>query len=188
MDKFIEVSKRGKQNGVFIQHRECGTLVELGPILEPGKPDSPPGTVRRAVGKMKATITQRFPNHDDDTEFDVDCDCRFIFFCEKLAGTDTWQTVYVKLVYEKDKIVTVDGHAVPKITGPERKYMAERLPEGYRYLGIMQRRLGYAIDVHLATPRNAGWERLYAAMEQWLAGRKVTLGWGGRTDEPEGGM
>ena len=216
IDAFIDVSKQGKKQGVFIQHRECGTLVELGPV-NTGSEDVDDDTttegtttrrVRRAVGKMKATITQRFVNPDDDVEFDVDCDCRFIFFCEKVltyqatteaatlsatsSATPTsppatatsllpsaaprWRTVYVKLIYEKDKIVPADGHSYPKLTADERQYMRESLPDGYRYLGVMQRRLGYVIDEKLPTPRNAGWERMYSAMEAWLAGRKVTLG------------
>ena len=182
------MSKAGKANGVFIQHRECGTLVELGPrptesleiegaldgVATNGR------SLRRAVGKMKATITQRFVNPEDDVEFDVDCDCRFIFFLEKVAAaadvsSAAWRTVYVKLFYEKDKIVPADGHSAPKLTTEERKYMQDVLPEGYRYLGVMQRRLGYTIDEKLPTPRNAGWERMYKAMEAWLAGGKATL-------------
>ncbi|CAK7231838.1 hypothetical protein SBRCBS47491_008065 [Sporothrix bragantina] len=209
VDKFIEISKAGKKNGVFILHRECGTLVELGATVPEGEgqraldvegdvqassattPDAPQGrpvtagqfrSVRRAIGKMKATITQRFINAENDTVFDVDCDCRFIFFLEKVVeigskdATPRWRTVYVKLFYEKDKIVPVDGHSVPRFTAEERQYMNDSLPEGYRFLGIMQRRLGYAIDEKLPTPRNAGWERMYSAMEAWLGGRKATLG------------
>ncbi len=29
-----------------------------------------------------------------------------------------------------------------------------KIPEGYKYLGIMQRRLGYEIDHSFLTPRN----------------------------------
>ncbi|CAK7199506.1 hypothetical protein SEUCBS139899_002186 [Sporothrix eucalyptigena] len=209
VDKFIDISKAGKQKGVFILHRECGTLVELGAVpdadldvegdVEPASattPDAPLGrpitagmyrSVRRAVGKMKATITQRFVNLEDGNSFDVDCDCRFIFFLEKVVETDPknapggvaqprWRTVYVKLFYEKDKVVPADGHSAPRFTTEERQYMRDSLPEGYRYLGTMQRRLGYTIDEKLPTPRNAGWERMYSAMEAWLAGRKATLG------------
>ncbi|KAL1891993.1 hypothetical protein Sste5346_007337 [Sporothrix stenoceras] len=192
IDAFINVSKEGKAKGVFIQHRECGTLVELGPEAPEGGFDVEGGaveanghgngtangsasskSVRRAVGKMKATITQRFVNPDDGIEFDVDCDCRFIFFVEKVNGN--WRTVFVKLFYEKDKIVPADGHSAPKLTVEERKYMKESLPQGYQYLGVMQRRLGYAIDEKLPTPRNEGWEAMYKAMEAWLVGEKAVL-------------
>ena len=157
-------------------HRECGTLVELNT------------TGTRAVGKMKATITQRFsmpprqgqhllsPSSDDgenDVEFDVDCDCRFIFFCEKdVAGA--WKTHYVKLDYDKDKVVSVDGKLAPVFSGAEMK----NYPEGYKYLGAAQARLGYDIDVHLPTPRNDFWWKMYQCMEQWLDGHDAGLfGW-----------
>ncbi len=178
------MSKAGKKNGVFIQHRECGTLAELGPAIDTAK-EGGGRCVRRAIGKMKATITQRFVNPDDDVAFDVDCDCRFIFFCEKMAaaegaegaegGDSGWRAAFVKLIYEKDRIVPADGHSAPRLTADERHYMHEKLPEGYGYLGVMQRRLGYAIDEKLGTPRNAGWERMYTAMETWLAGGEPTL-------------
>lgn len=216
IEDFIDVSKAGKAKGVFIQHRECGTLVEMGPANPAGLEvlgerdadiaaehtngtaggggagtgngnghahgTSAPRSIRRAVGKMKATITQRFVNPDDGIEYDVDCDCRFIFFCEKVVGvadTDVsgaWRTVYVKLFYEKDKIVPADGRSAPTITPEERKYM-QQLPEGYKYLGVMQRRLGYQIDEKLPTPRNVGWPKMYTAMESWLAGKQAELTW-----------
>ena len=60
---------------------------------------------------------------------------------------------------------------LPRITSEEWIEM-EKLPEGYKYLGTMQRRLGYEIDARLATPRNEGWGKMYAAMEAWLDGAK----------------
>ncbi len=154
MDDFIQISKDGKAQGVFIMHRECGTLVELNPATH------------RAVGKMKATITQRF-KEADGLEYDVDCDCRFIFFCHKAGGA--WKASYVKLFYDKDKIVPADGSTAPRLTLEELMEM-EKYPEGYKYLGIMQKRLGYKIDEQLPTPRNELWGKMYAAMEEWLDG------------------
>lgn len=78
-------------------HRANGTRVDL---------NLPAG---RAVGKLKATITQRFTI--DDIACDIDCDCRFIFFCKK---TDQgWKIRWSKLFYEKDKLIPVDGKTVP---------------------------------------------------------------------------
>lgn len=54
-------------------HRENGTLVELNPKNG------------RACGKMKATITQRF-FFEKEGACDVECDCRFIFFCRKVTS------------------------------------------------------------------------------------------------------
>lgn len=157
IDDFIAASKEGKAAGAFIMHRECGTLVEL---------DSARG---RAVGKMKATITQRFGA--PGAEYDVDCDCRFIFFCDRSAERG-WRVRYAKLIYEKDKVVPVSGGTPPEF---ERREL-EGLPEGYRYLGAAQRRLGYEIDGGLVGIRDrmrlAG---MYAAVEKWLEGGDAEL-------------
>ena len=140
-------------------HRECGTLVELGG--------------RRAVGKMKATITQRFG--DAGAEYDVDCDCRFLFFCEKVgeaeAEASSWRARYVKLIYEKDKVVPVCG-GLPCFSKEEM----EGLPEGYKYLGAAQRRCGYEVDGGLVTLRTEeSLKGMYAAMERWLEGGDAQL-------------
>lgn len=193
VDEFISISKAGKEKDVFIMHRECGTLVELGKDKT------------RAIGKMKATITHRFkfsPQHSNGThaafngsngttgthphdaakaegeyEFDVDCDCRFIFFVEKNASTNNeWKTRYVKLFYEKDKVVTVDGFTAPRFSKAE----LERIPKGYKYLGAAQARLGYEIDLDLPTASGELWDRMYGEMEKWLDGGKVDLFWEGK--------
>ena len=181
------MSRKGKANGAFIQHRECGTLVELNP------------STNRAVGKMKATITQRFRGpvslpsseakgtkgtdnghaHEEEIEYDVDCDCRFLFFCVKEGsdcGTErgVWKIKYAKLIYEKDKVVPLEQDKWPKFAREEM----ESLPEGYKYLGAAQRRLGYEIDAKLVTVKDLGtWERMYAAVEGWLAGEEGDLFW-----------
>jgi hypothetical protein len=183
IDDFIKVSQEGKAKGAFIMHRECGTLVEL----------NADGT--RAVGKMKATITQRFSmpaqqgkhlltpssnDGEDGVEFDVDCDCRFIFFCEKDDNTGAWKTHYVKLDYDKDKVVPADGKTAPVFSADEIK----DYPEGYKYLGAAQARLGYEIDLLLPTPRNSFWWKMYQCMEQWLDGKDAGLfGWESKADE-----
>ncbi|KAK9774329.1 putative NACHT domain-containing protein [Seiridium cardinale] len=169
VDDFIAISKQGKDKGDFIMHRECGTLVDYS--AEYG----------RAIGKMKATITQRFKTPQSlatkdcptGTEFDVDCDCRFIFFCFKdpESGGD-WKARYVKLFYEKDKIVPVDGIHAPKFSVE----LLESFPEGYSHLGAAQSTLGYPVTKHLPTARDHNsWFGMYSKMEQWLAGQHVDL-------------
>jgi hypothetical protein len=153
-------------------HRECGTLVELNRANN------------RAIGKMKATITHRFKfspatggngttPEAETAEFDVDCDCRFIFFCEKNPATDQWKAKYVKLFYEKDKVVPVDGVTTPRFAEEE----LERIPAGYKYLGAAQARLGYEIDLDLPTASGELWDRMYAEMEKWLDAKPVDLFW-----------
>lgn len=47
----------------------------------------------RGIGKMKATITQRLTVQG--IEVDVECDCRFIFFCKRI-GTE-WKAQWMKM-------------------------------------------------------------------------------------------
>ena len=141
-------------------HRENGTLVDLNP------------STNRAVGKMKATITQRFDI--EGIKFDMECDCRFIFFCHKSptsksSGRPEWKTQYVKLFYEKDKVVAVDGHTVPKFEKSE----LEKYPEGYQYLGAAQAKLGHEILGGLPTMNNQAFYDLYQAIDEWLQGKEV---------------
>ncbi|EFQ35405.1 catabolic 3-dehydroquinase [Colletotrichum graminicola M1.001] len=168
IDDFIRISIEGKKMGDFIMHRECGTLVELNLAAN------------RAVGKMKATITQRF-KHRDGFEYDVDCDCRFIFFCERekvgrcKGGYERrdWKAAFVKLVYEKDKVVPVDGTSAPAFADE----VLARYPTGYKYLGAAQSTLGYDIDVKLVTGQDLGsCEKMYRSIESWLAGEQGAVG------------
>ncbi|CAJ2506718.1 Uu.00g079040.m01.CDS01 [Anthostomella pinea] len=169
IDNFIQVSKAGKANGDFIMHRECGTLVDLNP------------STGRAVGKMKATITQRFIIEGDATKgiepvvFDIDCDCRFHFFCFQEPHSTAWKVKYVKLIYDKDKVLPVDGKNVPSFS----REALERYPEGYRYLGAAQKMLGHEIDEFLPTiqgqesgPAHRLWIDIYEKMGQWLSGQE----------------
>jgi hypothetical protein len=160
IEDFIEVSKRGRARGDFIMHRENGTLVDLNAKLG------------RAIGKMKATITQRFTI--DSIPVDVECDCRFIFFTKKeptstSGGQAVWKTQYVKLFYEKDKVIPVDGHTVPHFDKAE----LAKYPEGYQYLSVAQATLGHKILGGLPTLNNKGFEHLCEAMDLWLQGKSV---------------
>lgn len=136
-------------------HRECGTLVEYS------------SEHSRAIGKMKATITQRFktqPSNATDqcpvgTEYDVDCDCRFICFCFRDPESDgDWKIKYVKLFYEKDKVIPTDGNRAPVFD----QGLLESFPDGYRYLGAAQSTLGYPVTKYLPTAKNYdSWFAMY---------------------------
>ncbi|KAM6523118.1 Vacuolar protease A [Fusarium solani] len=63
----------GMDKGAFIMHRCHGSSTDI----------NVEGT--RAVTKLKATITQRF--EVDGAEFDVEADCRFCFYFEKINGS-----------------------------------------------------------------------------------------------------
>ncbi|KIY47730.1 hypothetical protein FISHEDRAFT_65982 [Fistulina hepatica ATCC 64428] len=162
IDQFIAVSKAGKAKGDFIMHRENGTLVDLNP------------KTRRAVGKMKTTITQRFTlpatTPGETCQADVECDNRFIFFCQKLDSGE-WKCKYYKVFYEKDRVVPVDP-AKPPASFDEAELA--KYPEGYRYLAVAQNAIGHRI-ANLPTLRNSQFEKMYEAMGQWLDGKDINL-------------
>lgn len=136
-------------------HRENGTLANVN--LEK----------KRGLGKMKATITQRFTIQG--IPVDVECDCRFIFFA-KLEGNE-WKAQYVKLFYEKDKMIAVDGKTVPTFDQKE----LDSYTEGYKYLSAAQHSLGHAILNDLPNAMNDGFHKMYSAMADWLQGKDVDL-------------
>ncbi|CAI4217661.1 unnamed protein product [Parascedosporium putredinis] len=117
---FIKASQAGMDNGAFIMHRCHGCTTDITP------------DATRAVTKLKATITQRFII--DGVEFDVEADCRFIFFFEK--DGDRWGARLVRHWYEKDKVIPCNPALVPSID--EEK--AKAYPPGYRYLAYFKKR------------------------------------------------
>lgn len=157
IDEFIDVSIKGRANGDFIMHRENGTLANVNLAK------------KRGIGKMKATITQRFLLKG--IPVDVECDCRFIFFVKIENGE--WKTQFVKLFYEKDKMIPVDGHTVPHIPQEE----LDKYTEGYKYLSAAQHSLGHPILNDLPNANNKGWYDMYKAMADWLQGKEIDLFW-----------
>jgi hypothetical protein len=157
IDEFIKISQEGRAKGDHIMHRENGTLVDL----NLGK--------KRAIGKMKATITQRFSF--DGTQVDVECDCRFIFFCKQEG--DAWKVQYVRLFYEKDKMISVDGSSLPTLN----KEILAKYPEGYRYLGFAQESIGQPVLKDLPTMEGEGFFKMYEVMHNWMEGKEVNMFW-----------
>ncbi|KIW65533.1 hypothetical protein PV04_07787 [Phialophora macrospora] len=159
IEKFIEVSIKGRANGDFIMHRENGTLANVNLAKQ------------RGIGKMKATITQRFTI--EGVPVDVECDCRFIFFVKIEDGE--WKTQFVRLFYEKDKVTPVDGKTMPE--GVFVKEELDKYTEGYKFLAIAQNSLGHPILDGLPNASNQGWYDMYKAMADWLQGQDVNLFW-----------
>jgi hypothetical protein len=147
-ERFIEVSKAGFDKGVSILHFLGGTSVDV-------KGD-------RALAQTKMTISQR--GDVDRVTVDVVCTGRFFDFFEKRK--DRWAIVRRQPIYEKDRMDPVDPAAAlqldPDILGS--------LPEGYRHLGYLQRKLGYRIKADLPQLKGAVVERLYRHGKAWLAG------------------
>ncbi|KAL6229420.1 hypothetical protein BDW75DRAFT_235225 [Aspergillus navahoensis] len=124
----------------------------------------------RAVTKMKATISQRFVV--DGVEVDVECDCRFCYFFEKVDGR--WGARFVRHWYEKDKVLPVDPAKVPKI---DEARLAS-YPEGYKFLAYFQEET-MSVSViknmpghnrHKDTSSGDKHDHLYKQAKAWLEG------------------
>ncbi|RDW62559.1 hypothetical protein BP5796_10861 [Coleophoma crateriformis] len=138
-------------------HRENGTLVDLN--LAKG----------RAVGKMKATITQRF--EIDGLSVDIECDGRFIFWFKR-EGNE-WKAQYKRVFYEKDKMIPVDEKTVPVF---EKEELA-KYPKGYQYLAMAQHKIGHPILLDLPTVNKEAFYKMYEAIHDWLEGKDLNLFW-----------
>ncbi|KAL2884205.1 hypothetical protein SGCOL_000144 [Colletotrichum sp. CLE4] len=160
---FIAASKAGMDKGAFIMHRCHGCSTDIN--IE--------GT--RAVTKLKATITQRF--EIDGVEFDVEADCRFCFYFEKVG--DRWGARLVRHWYEKDKVIPCNPSKFPKID--EERLVA--FPPGYKYLAYFQE-LTMGVKVLLDMPghrRHVGTvnlekhDLLYWQAKEWLEGKAIDV-------------
>lgn len=158
VDKFVEVSKAGFRAGVRIMHRASGFSVDVS--------DTHP---HRALGKLKATITQRFRMPGaagGECEVDVEAQCRLCFFLQK--DGDAWAIRYFKGIYEKDKAIPVDPRYVP--TFDDARLAA--MPEGYRFLAYAQSQTNPVL-MDLPQLRGEAVEQFYRTFASWLQGNDV---------------
>ncbi|GAA5848081.1 hypothetical protein JCM3766R1_006398 [Sporobolomyces carnicolor] len=169
IDEFIRISENGFRNGVQIAHRVNGATVDVAISGE--------GRGMRAIGKLKATITQRFkmPCADrrdgDDVlcEVDIDADCRLCFFLEK-DRSDEWKARFFKGIYERDRPHPVDPSRLPFF---EREKL-ESFPVGYRHLGYCQEVIaGYKVKRDLPGSRGTEHDEFYDSFIDWLQGASV---------------
>lgn len=155
IDEFIQASKDGFSKGssfMYIFHRIIRSSVEIDPDM------------KRAVCKMKITITCRFTF--DGIEMDNEADCRFFFLLEKRG--ERWGVCFYTLLFDKDKFVPVNPEKIFHI--PEEE--VEKYPSGYRYLTWAESKIGSPPKMNL---NSHGLERdvLYAKCKTWLEGGKV---------------
>jgi len=146
--EFQKARRAGFERGVNIIHFLGGTTVDV--------------RGGRAIAQTKMTINQRATV--DDVVVDAVCTGRFYDFFEKRAGR--WAIVRRQPVYEKDRIDAVE---------PGRKLdldaaLLARFPEGYRHLGYLQTKAGFAVRLGLPGLRGAEIAKLYAEGAAWLAG------------------
>ena len=146
--RFIEVSREGFNHGVNILHALGGFTCDV--------------AGERAVSQVKMTINQRASV--DGVIADVVCTGRFYDFFEKRDGC--WAIVRRQPIYEKDRLDPVDPSAILVLD----KEQLARFPEGYRHLGYLQSKNGFAVKLDLPGLRGPAVEKLYAEGKAWLAG------------------
>ncbi|KAJ7162911.1 hypothetical protein C8R46DRAFT_1101844 [Mycena filopes] len=158
IEDFIAISKDGMDAGAFIMHRVHGSSVDLA-----GK---------RAVVKMKATITQRFELPPDSIAVDAESDCRFCMFFEK-NSEGAWGARFVRHIYEKDKLIPVDPRRIPAIDDEKLAVF----PSGYRYLAYCQEECMLGIKVKRDMPGIRGEEhdQLLRQAKAWLDGEDIEV-------------
>ncbi|KAK7408072.1 hypothetical protein QQX98_009787 [Neonectria punicea] len=160
---FIAASQAGMDKGAFIMHRCHGSTTDI----------NVEGTL--AVTKLKATITQRF--EVDGAEFDVEADCRFCFFFEKVDGI--WGARLVRHWYEKDKVIPTNPAKIPTIDEEKLKLY----PPGYKYLAYFQEAtMGVTVlaDMpghrrHVGTPNLEKHDLLYRQAKSWVEGKGIDV-------------
>jgi len=146
--KFIEASKAGFERGISILHFLGGSSVDV--------------KGRRAIAQTKMTISQRATMEGETV--DVVCTGRFYDFFEKRG--ERWGIVRRQPIYEKDRMDPVDPSARIKLD-PD---LLGTFPEGYRHLGYLQSKLGFAIKRDMPQLKGAVVERLYRHGRAWLDG------------------
>jgi ketosteroid isomerase-like protein len=145
---FIEVSRRGFENGVSILHFLGGHTADL--------------AGDRAVAQTKMTINQRA--EIDGVLVDVVCTGRFYDFLSRTG--DGWKIVRRQPIYEKDRLDPVDPAATLRLD-PE---LLGSFPVGYRHLGYLQTKAGFTVRSGLPGPTGDAVQRLYDEGARWLAG------------------
>ncbi|GAD92703.1 pathogenesis associated protein Pep2 [Paecilomyces variotii No. 5] len=160
---FMAASKAGMDKGAFIMHRCHGVTSDITP------------DALRAVTKMKATITQRFTV--DSCEVDVEADCRFCFFFEKVDGR--WGARFVRHWYEKDKVIPINPAKVPTIDAAK----LETYPQGYKSLAYFQElTMGVTVSKDMPGHKRHGGtlsgdkhDLLYQQAKDWLDGKDIEV-------------
>ncbi len=150
---FIAASREGFANGVNILHFLGGHSSDV--------------AEDRAIAQTKMTISQRA--EVDGVLVDVVCTGRFYDFLT--VENEEWKIVRRQPIYEKDRLDPVDP-GTSLVLDPE---LLSRFPVGYRHLGYLQAKAGFAVKTGLPGLTGEAVEQLYDEGAEWLAG-SVTAG------------
>ncbi len=145
---FIEASRILFPKSGSIIHQLCGWTCDI--------------EGDRAISQVKMTINQRAQL--DGVWIDVVCYGRFYDFFEKRDGR--WGIVRRQPIYEKDRLDPVDPSVVIKLD----QDMLSQFPEGYRHLGYLQAKNGFAVKGGLPGLHGPEVEKLYDQGKAWLEG------------------
>ena len=148
-ERFIEASRQGWDKGVSILHFLGGSAIDV--------------AGERAIAQTKTTISQRATI--DGVACDVLCTGRFYDFFERRGGA--WGIMLRQPIYEKDRLDVLDPAARLRLDAS----LLSQFPEGYRHLGYLQTKLGFAVKRDMPTLKGPEVERLYARGAAWLSGR-----------------
>lgn len=148
---FIEQSRRGFEAGVSILHFLGGHSADV--------------AGSRAIAQTKMTISQR--SEIDGVEVDVTCTGRFYDFLS--VHDDRWTIVRRQPIYEKDRLdLVTPGEALTLDTG-----LLQKFPTGYRHLGYLQTKAGFAVKGGLPGLTGPAVRQLYTEGAEWLAGAET---------------
>ncbi len=153
-DEFIAMNKKAWAAGVSILHSQGAHTSEI--------------RGNRAIAETKMHISQRDTVHD--ILVDVVCVGRFYDFLEKRDGK--WGFVLRQPIYEKDRMDPV--RAGEKVPLDEK--LLNSFPEGYRHLAYIQSKIGFPVKTNMPGLKGERVEALYAAGEEWLAGKPLSWG------------
>jgi SnoaL-like domain len=145
---FIRVTREGFEAGVRILHFLGGCSIDV--------------VGERAISQTKMTISQRATI--DGVGVDVLCTGRFYDFFERRAGH--WRIVRRQPIYEKDQLFVIDPTATLSLE-PE---LLASFPIGYRHLGYLQTKQGFAVKTGLPGLVGEAVEEVYSAGAAWLRG------------------
>jgi hypothetical protein len=145
-DDFIEACQASWRKGSRSQHFLGGTVAEIN------------GARALAQTRMSINVRSRL----EGVEVDAVCTGRFFDRVERRDGV--WRIAKRSVIYEKDRIDTVDPGAVISLD----RALLERFPEGYRHLAYLQTRNGAQVDPNLPTARGEALENFLREAQAWL--------------------
>jgi hypothetical protein len=150
--EFIRVTQEGWSKGVSILHFLGGSAIDL--------------AGERAIAQTKMTISQRgmVEGVDGPVLCDVVCTGRFYDFITKHEGQ--WKMLHRQPIHEKDRIDPVNPGAQLRL---DAAALAD-LPEGYRHLAYIQKRIGYKVKMDMPMLKGPVVDQLYRRGARWLAG------------------